>query len=89
MTKTKESPAIAFDAKHFTRVNGVFITEASDLALPAGVWPKAFILEGLYVPGDRTPFEKVGEKRNDEGELMYVEYRDPKHGLDPARIYND
>lgn len=72
--------------KSSTTVTGPdrFATQASDLALPVGHWPKTLTTD----IGNGRPFEGVARKFDDEGDLVYVRYVQPVTNFN-LFVFND
>jgi len=62
----------------------VFVAEASDFGLKPGTWPDTLATE----LGNKQPFERVGMKFNDDGELRHVSYRQ-QLGCITLKLFND
>jgi len=75
-------------AKRFTQsVPNHYSQEASQLLLPAGVWPINLILADCPAPGDSMALEQTQRKMH-EGDLLWIKY-ESKDRQYTAIIFND
>ena len=80
---TADAPTVTYAQCTETEHHG-FTTEASDLGLPPGRWPKSMLTD----MGNTQPLYLTGFGRDDEGEIVYANYRQ-EFGIITLRVYND
>jgi hypothetical protein len=61
-----------------------FVTEASDIGLGVGTWPEKIETD----MGNGLPFVRVSAKRDNDGDIQWVTYRQANGCLD-LKVFND